>query len=136
MPLKNTYKKIRLPKTGLRFDLLLFVFFFTISGCSLAIISYEITTGAIKTCIWAVKGAYELTAGATKLVYKIGEYTYEVVRAPVEATLTRVEIDSIDGLPVKEAIRSIGSLTSVWGKPNNSAFMRRGRPWSGSKPYN
>ena len=121
MPLINTYKKILLLKTGLRLDLLLFVFFFTISGCSLAIISYELTTGAIKTCIWAVKGAYELTAGATKLVYKIGEYTYEVVRAPVEATLTREEIDSIDGLPVKEAIRL--------GRVKNSPYVVKGHTY-------
>jgi len=65
----------------------------------------RLLTGAIKTCIWAVKGAYELTAGVLKLVYKIGEYTFEVVRAPREATLTHEEIDSMDGLPVKEAIR-------------------------------
>jgi len=121
MPLINTYKKILLLKTGLCLDLLLFVFFFTISGCSLAIISYEVATGAITTCIWAVKGAYELTAGATKLVYKIGEYTYEVVRAPVEATLTREEIDSIDGLPVKEAIRL--------GRVKNAPYVVRGHTY-------
>jgi len=121
MPLTNTYKKRLLQKTGLRFKLLLLVFFFTLSGCSLAIISYEVVTGAIKTCIWAVKGAYELTAGATKLVYKIGEYTFEVVRAPIEATLTHEEIDSIDGLPVKEAIRQ--------GRVKNAPYVVKGHTY-------
>jgi rare lipoprotein A len=121
MPITNTYKKRILQKTGLHIRLCLFVFFFTLSGCSLAVITYEVTTGAIKTCIWAVKGAYELTAGATKLVYKIGEYTFEVVRAPKEATLTHEEIDSIDGLPVKEAIRL--------GRVKNAPYVVKGRPY-------
>ena len=97
------------------------VFFLFISGCSLAIFSYEVTTGAVKTCIWAVKGAYELTSGATKLVYTIGKYTFVVIRAPIEATLTHKEIDSIDGLPVKEAIRQ--------GRVKNSPYCVRGKTY-------
>jgi rare lipoprotein A len=77
-----------------------------LSGCVLITAPYEITKGAIKTCVFAVKGAYELTAGTTKLMYKIGGYTFKVVRAPLDWTLTHNEIETIDGLPVKEAIRT------------------------------
>lgn len=68
-------------------------------------IPYEITKGVITGSIWVVKGTYELTAGTTKLIYKIGEYTFEVVRAPLEWALFNKDIETIDGLPVKEAIR-------------------------------
>jgi len=52
-----------------------------------------------------VKTTYEVTAGTTKVVYRIGEFTYEVVKAPIEWALTHEEIESIDGLPAREAIR-------------------------------
>lgn len=52
-----------------------------------------------------VKKTYVVAKGTSKIVYKIGEYTYEVVKAPVEWALTHDEIENIDGLPVKEAIR-------------------------------
>jgi rare lipoprotein A len=55
--------------------------------------------------VWVVKTTYEVTAGTAKIIYRIGEYTYEVVKAPVEWALTHEEIESIDGLPVKDAIR-------------------------------
>jgi rare lipoprotein A len=55
--------------------------------------------------IWVAKKTYVVVAGTTKVVYKIGEYTFEVVKAPIDWALTHDEIQSIDGLPVKEAIR-------------------------------
>jgi rare lipoprotein A len=76
-----------------------------LSGCAIVTLPYDITKGAVTTCIWAVKGAYELTAGTTRLLYKIGEYTFEVVRAPAEWMLLNDDVETIDGLPVKEAIR-------------------------------
>jgi rare lipoprotein A len=71
------------------------------TGCALITLPYHAVTGIV----WTVKTTYEVTAGTTKLIYKIGEYTYEVVKAPIEWALTHEEIDSIDSLPVKEAIR-------------------------------
>ncbi len=52
-----------------------------------------------------VKTTYVVTAGTTRAIYRIGEFTYEVVKAPIEWALTHEEIESMDGLPVKEAIR-------------------------------
>ncbi len=92
-----------------------------LSGCVLITAPYEITKGVIKTCVFTVKGAYELTAGTTKLVYKIGGYTFKVVRAPLDWTLAHNEIETIDGLPVREAIRS--------GKVKNSPYTVQGKTY-------
>jgi peptidoglycan lytic transglycosylase len=92
-----------------------------LSGCVLITTPYKITKGAIKTCVFAVNGAYELTAGTTKLMYKIGGYTFKVVRAPLDWTLTHNEIETIDGLPVKEAIRS--------GRVKNAPYTVKGKTY-------
>lgn len=85
----------------------LFLIFWCIfmEGCIVINIPYNITKGIIKRSIWVVKGTYKLTAGTTKLLYKIGEFTFEVVRAPLDWPLTNIGIETIDGMPVKEAIR-------------------------------
>ncbi len=74
-------------------------------GCAVVKLTYEIVAGTVKGAYYVVKGAYQLTAGTTKVVYKIGKFTFEVVRAPLDWPLTHDEIETIDGLPVKEAIR-------------------------------
>ncbi|MFZ5908362.1 MAG: septal ring lytic transglycosylase RlpA family protein [Nitrospirota bacterium] len=71
------------------------------TGCTIITAPYHVVRGVV----WTVKTTYEVTAGTVKTVYRIGEFTYEVVKAPVEWALTHEEIDSIDGMPVKEAIR-------------------------------
>ncbi|MDF0652976.1 MAG: septal ring lytic transglycosylase RlpA family lipoprotein [Nitrospira sp. LK265] len=68
-------------------------------------IGYRVVKNTVKGTIWVVSGTYELTKGATHLVYHIGEFTFEVVRAPLDYPLIRDDIQTIDGLPVKEAIR-------------------------------
>ena len=76
-----------------------------LAGCSLISLPYKATKGTAQGTLWAVKTTYKVTAGTTKVVYKIGEFTYEVVKAPIEWSLTKDEIETIDGLPPKEAIR-------------------------------
>ena len=68
-----------------------------------------------------VKGTYEFTAGTTKLLYKIGEFTFEVVRAPLDWPLLNKDIETIDGLPVKEAIRL--------GRVKNSPYIVNGKTY-------
>ncbi len=51
-------------------------------GCEIITLPYHITKGAVQTAVYVVKGGYELTAGTTKVVYRIGKFTYKVVRAP------------------------------------------------------
>lgn len=78
---------------------------FVVAGCSLITAPYHAVKGVTQGGVWIVKTTYKVTAGTTKTIYKIGEYTYEVVKAPINWALTHKEIESIDGLPVKEAIR-------------------------------
>jgi len=88
------------------------------TGCTIITAPYHI----IKGIVWTVKTTCEVTAGTAKIVYRIGEYTYEVVKAPIEWALTHEEIDSIDGLPVKEAIRL--------GRVKNAPYSVGGRQYA------
>lgn len=72
-----------------------------LGGC----FAYQVVKGTARASYYVVKGTYELTAGTTKAVYRIGKFTYTVVKAPVEWALTNEDMESIDGLPPKEAIR-------------------------------
>jgi len=111
----------RIHRQQLHSEFFLLLCLFVLSGCVVITAPYEITKGAIKTCVFAVKGAYELTTGTTKLMYTIGGYTFKVVRAPLDWTLTHKEIETIDGLPVKEAIRT--------GRVKNAPYMVKGKTY-------
>jgi rare lipoprotein A len=54
-------------------------------------------------------------------VYKIGEFTFVVVRAPLEWPLMNEDIETIDGLPPKEAIRQ--------GRVKNSPYTVKGKKY-------
>lgn len=92
-----------------------------LSACSVIRGTYDITRGTVKGTVWAVKGGYELTAGTAKLTYKIGKFTFTVVRAPLEWPLMKEEIESIDDLPPKEAIRQ--------GRVKNAPYTVNGRKY-------
>ncbi len=92
---------------------------FILIACAVVKTPYRITKGVVKGTVWAVKGTYELTAGSTKLAYKIGEFAFEVVRAPLDWPLLNDDIETIDGLPVKEAIRQ--------GRVKNAPYTVNGR---------
>ena len=94
---------------------LLFVF----PCCSIIKAPYRITKGAIDGTIWVVKGTYELTAGTTKILYKIGQFTFEVVTAPLDWELFNKDIETVDGLDPKEAIRL--------GRVKNSPYRIKGK---------
>jgi rare lipoprotein A len=68
-------------------------------GCLTA--GYMIGKGAYSVTKTAVKTAY----GTGKVVYKVGKYTFSVVMAPITWPLTHSDLETIDGLPPKEAIR-------------------------------
>ncbi len=78
---------------------------FLVAGCSWFSTPYRIVKGTVQGGVWVVTKTYQVAAGTTKVIYTIGEYTYEVVKAPIGWALTHEEIESIDGIPVKEAIR-------------------------------
>lgn len=108
-------------KTLSSFSLFLLCWYFVLTGCAVVTAPYEITKGAVKGCIWVVKGTYEFTAGTTKLLYKIGEFTFEVVRAPLDWQLLNKDIETIDGLAPKEAIRL--------GRVKNSPYTVKGKTY-------
>jgi len=66
---------------------------------------YRIAKSTIKGTIWVVRGTYQFTKETTKLVYHIGKFTFEVIRAPLDTPLVNEDLQSIDGMPVTEAIR-------------------------------
>ncbi len=101
------------------FTLPLFLAGMALAGCSVIQTSLNVITGTVKGTVWAIRGTYQLTKGTTKLVYHIGKFTFEVARAPLEYPLTNDDLQTIDGLPVKEAIRQ--------GRVKNAPYTVKGR---------
>ena len=67
-------------------------------SCSVVKTTYKITKYTVKT-------TYKVTKGVGKAVYKIGKFTFVVVMAPLSWPLTHGDIESIDNLSPKDAIR-------------------------------
>jgi rare lipoprotein A len=88
-------------------------------GCSTVKKTYRVTKGTVNGAWWVVTGAYKFTRGTTKLVYKIGKFSFEVIKAPIDWPLMNEHIETIDGLPVKEAIRQ--------GRVKNSPYTVKGK---------
>jgi len=82
---------------------------------------YKIVKGTVKGTYYIVKGAYEITSGTTKVVYHIGKFTYKAVKAPIEWAFVNEDIESIDGLPPKEAIKQ--------GRVKNSPYTVKGKTY-------
>ena len=92
-----------------------------LAGCSVIKTTYNIMKGTVKGTIWALKGTYHLTKGTTKVVYHIGKFTFEVIRAPLNYALTHEELETIDGLPPKDAIRQ--------DRVKNAPYVVKGRQY-------
>ena len=75
------------------------------SGCAVITVPYRAAKSVAEGGVWVLKTTYSVAAGTTKIIYQIGEFTFEVVKAPIDWALTHGEIQSIDGLSVKDAIR-------------------------------
>jgi len=112
---------VHLMKRAHLFSLFIACCYLVLSSCALVTVPYRITKGTLKGSIWLVKGTYELTAGTTKLLYRIGAFSFEVVRAPLDWPLVNEDIETIDGLPPKEAIRS--------GRVKNSPYTVKGKTY-------
>ena len=107
---------------GLLWILLLLGFILFLS-CSVFKTTYKVTKGTVKTTYKITKGTvkttYKVTKGVGKAVYKIGEFTFIVVKAPLSWPLTRNEIESIDDLSPKDAIRQ--------GRVKKSPYVVKGK---------
>jgi rare lipoprotein A len=75
-------------------------------SCSPISTTYKVTKGTVRTAYRGTKGLVIGSIGAGKLIYKVGEFTFKVVMAPLNWPLTHEDIESIDGLPPKDAIRT------------------------------
>jgi rare lipoprotein A len=91
-----------------------FVSAFSLAGCAVVEGTYDVVAGT-------VKGVYYVTTGTAKAVYHVGEFAFNVVKAPIEWSLMNDDIETIDGLPVKEAIRQ--------GRVKNSPYRVKGKKY-------
>lgn len=66
-------------------------------SCGIVKTTYNITAGTLKL-------GYKVTRFAGKTVYAVGKFTFTVVTAPLTWPLTHDDMETIDGLPPKEAI--------------------------------
>jgi len=76
-----------------------------LAGCTVVSTPYRLTKRLVRGVVWTVATSCKVVAGTTWVVYRIGEFTFEVARAPLDWELAHGEIDSIDDLPPVEAIR-------------------------------
>lgn len=102
--------------------LLIIVYLFFLS-CSAIKSTYKVTKGTVKTTYkiaeGTVKTTYKVSKFAGKSVYQIGKYTFIVIKAPLSWPLMRDEIESIDDLSPKDAIRQ--------GRVKKSPYVVRGK---------
>ena len=76
-----------------------------VAACSVITAPYYAVKDVAQGGAWVVKKTYSIVKGTVRITYTIGEFTFVVIRAPIDWALTHDEIGTIDGLPVKEAIR-------------------------------
>jgi len=92
-------------------------------SCGIFKTTYKVTKGTVKTTYKITKGTVKTTYKASKFVgktvYQIGKYTFIVIKAPLSWPLMRDEIESIDDLPPKDAIRQ--------GRVKKSPYVVRGK---------
>ena len=77
-----------------------------INGCSVASDAYKASKRSVKTTYGLTKGAVILGIGTGKLVYRIGDFSFDVVKAPLDWPLMQEDIETVDGLSPQEAIRT------------------------------
>ncbi|MDX1775049.1 MAG: septal ring lytic transglycosylase RlpA family protein [Desulfobulbales bacterium] len=88
------------------------------AGCGVFSTGYDLAKGTVVATYNTVKVASNLTIGTCKVAYRIGQYTFEVVAAPLEWPLTH-DIESIDGMSPREAIEK--------GRVKNSPYVVKGK---------
>ena len=74
-------------------------------SCGIIKTTYKITKETVTTTYKVTKVVVKATIGTGKVIYKIGEFTFHVVMAPLTWPMTREEIESIDDLPPRDAIK-------------------------------
>jgi rare lipoprotein A len=85
-------------------------------GC---ILPFLVSCSTVSRAYRYTKTTVRLAVGAGKVVYKVGKFTFTVVKAPLDWPLTRKDIETIDGLPPKEAIKE--------GRVKDTPYVVNGR---------
>ncbi len=88
-------------------------------SCGLLRTTYDVAKTTYDVTAGTVKLAYKVTVFTGKTVYQVGRFTFTVVTAPLDWPLLRDDIDTIDELPPKEAIRQ--------GRVKTAPYTVRGR---------
>lgn len=88
-------------------------------ACSVLRTTYNVTKTTYDLTAGTVKLAYRVTKFSGKTIYTVGRFTFTVVTAPLSWPLIRDDIETIDGLPPKEAIRQ--------GRVKRSPYVVKGR---------
>ena len=91
------------------------------SACGVFSTTYKVGKGTVTTTYKVTKAVVKTTIGAGEIIYKVGEFTFMVVMAPITWPLTRDDIETIDGLPPKEAIEK--------GRVKNAPYVVNGRKY-------
>jgi len=98
----------------IRYQTYILIGVFSLAGCAVVEGTYDVVSGT-------VKGVYYVASGTAEAVYHVGAFTFNVVKAPIEWSLMNDDIETIDGLPVKEAIRQ--------GRVKNSPYRVKGKKY-------
>jgi len=103
------------------FILIIFSAFLLFSACAIISIPYNIGKGTVKATYIITKTVTKTAFGAVKVVYKVGEFTFSVVMAPLTWPFTRDGLESIDGIDPREAIKQ--------GRVKNSPYVIDGKKY-------
>jgi rare lipoprotein A len=90
-------------------------------ACGVSSRAYRLTKGTVRTTYGITKGTAKLALGTGEIVYNVGCYTFKVVRAPMSWPLMHDEIETVDGLSPKEAIRQ--------GRVKNAPYTVMGKTY-------
>ena len=88
-------------------------------SCSVVKLPYTVTKTGLKTAYTVTKVTGKTAWGTAKILTKVGGYTFQIATAPLSWPLTHDDIDSIAGMPPKEAIAR--------DKVKNSPYVVAGR---------
>ena len=91
----------------------------SLASCAVIKLPYTVTKTSLKTAYTVTKFTGKTAWGTAKVLTKVGGYTFKIAAAPLTWPLTHDNIDSIAGMPPKDAIAR--------GKVKNSPYVVAGR---------
>ena len=108
-------------KTAIFYTLLFLCGLLCLTACSIISTTYKVGKGTVKATYKVTKTVTKGAFGTAKIVYKVGGFTFNVVTAPLSWPFTQDGLESIDGLPPKEAIKN--------GRVKNSPYVVNGKKY-------